>query len=109
MRHHLTFEQYITFLLLFAAYADDELCREEILRMLETVEKESIVEIRPYFAGLNMVERLEVIKHYKGIYLDTPQKRKLVYNEIVRMMHCDRKMHRQERLLLGIIQNVLED
>lgn len=104
---HLTFEQYITFLLLFAAFADDELCREEILKMLETVDKESIKEVKPYFAGLSLEKQLEVIRHYRGIYLDTPRKRKLVYHEIVRMMQCDRKMHRQERLLLKVIQNTL--
>ncbi len=105
----LNFEQYVAFLLLFAAYADESLAKEEVLQMIETVDKNTLTEVNRYLQKLNLEERIEVIKRYKQIHFPDSQTRQFLYQELKRLLYSDSRLMRRESLVLGLIEDILKD
>lgn len=105
----LNFEQYVAFVLLFAANADEFLAREEVLQMSETVDKNILLEVNRYFHELNMEERMEVIKRYKHLHFPDPQTREFLQQELKRLLFSDSRLKRSESFVLGLIEDLLKD
>jgi len=105
----LNFEQYVTFLLLFAAYADDLFKPEEAIQILDTVDKSTLIEVKKYFLELTMDEQIAIIRQYKHLHFETPQKREFLYKEIRKVLYSDLNLMRREDFMLGLLKQILED
>lgn len=105
----LNFEQYVAFILLFAAYADESLAMEEILQMTETVDKNTLLEVNRYFHELNMEERIEVIKLYKQVHFPDPKTREFLLQELKKLLCSDSRLKHSEGFVLGLIEDLLKD
>ena len=66
----LNINEYLAYILLYAANADFEVAREELEIIRESVSREDFSRIRKSFDDSNDAERLEVIMHYRDAYLD---------------------------------------
>lgn len=87
----LTYEQYIAFLLLFAAYSDQKLSHEEITQILNKITQKEFREMNGYFLSLNNYEQLNVIEHHKKEYLDTPEKINQALTDISGVLSSEKK------------------
>jgi len=86
----LSYEEYLAFMLLYAAYADLELKREEVDEILESIEKDVFIETRHYFLSLNDAGRLQAIQWQKDEYLKTEYQLKTALKEIRDVLLSDR-------------------
>ena len=62
--------EYLAYILLYAANADFEIAEEEMQIMRETLSKQEFKRIRKAFDDSNDSERLDVIMYYKDTYID---------------------------------------
>jgi len=103
----LTHEEYLAFILLYAAYADLELKREEVKEILECIDKGILIEIRKYFLSMNDANRLQVIQWQKGEYLDTEQKRNEALKEIRHVFLSDQNFPAVEQFYFNLLKREL--
>jgi len=103
----LTHEEYLAFILLYAAYADLELKREEVKEILECIDKDIFIEIRKYFLSMNDANRLQVIQWQKGEYLDTEQKRNEALKEIRHVFLSDQNFPAVEQFYFNLLKREL--
>ena len=65
----LSYQEYLAFLLLYAAYADQSLDREEILKILDLVKKDDFVRMKELILSMNDQKRIDLALEYRNIYL----------------------------------------
>ncbi len=85
-------EEYLAFLLLYAAYADLELNRIETEEILDCIDKDIFRDTRRYFLSLNDKARLDVILGQKETYLGNKAQVDAALAGIKELFLCDREM-----------------
>lgn len=88
----LSHEEYLAFLLLYAAYADLEISRNEVELILDNIDKEVFVDMRRYFLSLNDKARLDIVLDQKDEYLTTQYQVDVTLEKIKELFKCDSKM-----------------
>ncbi|GAB1404373.1 hypothetical protein MASR1M74_15520 [Lentimicrobium sp.] len=104
----LSHEQYLAFLLLYAAYADLELQREEAECILSCIDRDVFVETHQYFLSLSEKDRLGTVMAQKNQYLGNPQMVKITLNEIRKLFICDQKMLPIEQFYYNFLKMQLQ-
>ena len=105
----LTHEEYLAFLLLYAAYADLEMNRDEAERILDCIDKDVFVETRRNFVKLNDKQRLDVILAQKSQYLGTKELVDVTLEEIKKLFMCDHKMLPIEHFYYNLLKVQLQN
>jgi len=100
----LSHEEYLAFLLLYAAYADLELNREETEEILDCIDKDVFRETRRYFLSLNDKARLDVILGLKETYLGTKAQVDAALSGIKELFLCDHGMLPVEQFYYNFLE-----
>lgn len=104
----LSHEEYLAFILLYAAYADLEMNRDEAERILDCIDRDVFVETRRYFLTLNDKQRLDVIMAQKSQYLGTKESVDVTLAEIKNLFMCDHKMLPIEQFYYDFLKKQLQ-
>ena len=67
----LNFNEYLAYLMLYAANADFEIEKEELQIIRKFISREEYKKVRQAFDNTNDAGRLKVIMHYKKAYINT--------------------------------------
>lgn len=105
----LSHEEYLAFLLLYAATADTELNRNEVNRILDCIDSDVFLAIKKYFFSLSNKKRLETILDQKDQYLGNQHQIDLTLNELKNIFLCDNKMLPIEQLCYSFLKKELND
>lgn len=87
----LSYNEYLAFLLIYAAYADQVLVKEEKNKILESSTHNDFVKMKDYFLELNDQQRLDLILENKSIYLPTKEKADQTLLDIKEVFLADHK------------------
>ncbi len=104
----LSHEEYLAFVLLYAAYADLEISRDEAERILDCIERDVFVKTRRYFLELNDKQRLDVILAQKSQYLGTKYLVDITLAEIKTLFMCDHKLLPIEQFYYSFLKKQLQ-
>ena len=104
----LSHEEYLAFLLLYAAYADLEMNRDESERILDCIDRDVFIETRRNFLKLNDKQRLDVIMAQKSQYLGTQELVDDTLAEIKNLFMCDHKMLPIEHFYYNFLKKQLK-
>ena len=104
----LSHEEYLAFILLYAAYADLEISRDEAERILDCIDRDVFVKTRRYFLELNDKQRLDVILAQKLQYLGTKYLVDITLAEIKNLFMCDHNLLPIEQFYYNFLKKQLQ-
>lgn len=103
----LSYREYLAFLLLYAAYADQSLERDEIRKIQENVQKEEFIRMNQLVKSLNDQQRLDVVLRYKPEYLPGPESLEKVLKDIEAVFTSDRHFQPVEKYYMSFLKKLL--
>jgi hypothetical protein len=103
----LNFNEYIAYLLLYAANADFEIEKEELEIIERSLDKEDYERVRKAFDRANDAERLEVIMHYKKIYHNTLMDAEAVTSQLKEVFMADEEYPSIEKAVFMYLKKLL--
>ena len=103
----LSYHEYLAFLLLFAAYADQELDKKEILNILEYNTKDEYIRMKQLILTMNDQQRIDLILEYKKIFLHTKEQIDSVLQEIEEIFLSDNKYQPIEKFYYSFLNKFL--
>lgn len=103
----LTYQEYIAFLLLYAAYSDLSLSRNEIDEILGRIPHKEFHDINHYILSLNDIEQINIIEFHKKQYLDTADKVENALQEICKVLLSDDKFGPVQQFYYNFLQKEL--
>ena len=98
-------EEFLVYLLLYAAHADNKFTEEEKNYILSKIDKEGFQKIFEEFSVSNDYQHLQKIISYRKIYQFHPPKKLL--DEIQHLFLVDNDFHYLEKILYMGIRHVL--
>jgi len=104
----LSHEEYLAFLLLYAAYADLEMNREEAQRILSCIDRDVFLCTHRYFLSLSEKDRMETVLAQKKEYLGTQHQVDITLGEIRNLFMCDHKMLSIEQFYYNFLKKQLQ-
>jgi len=102
------YDQFITFLLIHASYADLEFTEPERTAILEKVSGDVFEEINTYYDSLGEYERLEVIMSCKDKFIPDETAKAKVMNALTEHFYADGTVSKLELLLLEFLDRLIE-
>ncbi|MCX6285898.1 MAG: hypothetical protein NTY96_02125 [Bacteroidetes bacterium] len=99
----LNYHEYLAFLLLFAAYADQSLDKEEIIKILEYNTKDEYIQMKQLILTMNDQQRIDLILEYQKIFLLTNEKIDSALQEIEAVFLSDHKYHPIEKFYYSFL------
>ena len=99
----LSYHEYLAFLLLFAAYADQALDKEETLKILEYNTKDEFIRMKQLILTMNDQQRIDLILEYKQIYLHTNEQIDSVLHEIETVFLSDHRYQPIEKFYYSFL------
>jgi len=101
------FEEFTTFLLLYAAHADMELSPSEEALMKERIPEERYEVIKAEYDQLNDYDHIQLILSYKGLYFPTTTRRDELLDLMQKQFNADGDFSLLERNLITILKRLL--
>lgn len=87
----LSYNEYITFLLLYAAYSDLTLSKVEVAEIVNNMGSVELNKMNDFILSLNDYEQIQIIETYKKEYLNSPEKVESALNEICQVLMSEHK------------------
>lgn len=103
-----SYDQFITFLLIHASYADLEFTEPERTAILEKVSGDVFEEINSYYDTLGEYERLEVIMSCKDQFIPDETAKAKIMNTLTEHFYADGTVSKLELLLLEFLDRLIE-
>lgn len=101
------YEEFRTYLLLYAANADLEFAPEEEAAILKTISKESYEKVKRAYEHTNDYEHIQTILKYKGLYFPTAEQTKELLDLIVNMFQVDGNFSILERNCIMLLKKMM--
>lgn len=103
VRDNWSYDDYLAFLLVYAANADFIVEDEESLALMQKLGEEQYAKMKDYFLQLNDIQSIEVIYEFREKYCREPEQVTQVLSEIKTLMEQDEEFQpEEEELYLGI-------
>ena len=102
------YDQFITFLLIHASYADLEFTESERTAILEKVSGDIFEEINDFYNSLGEYERLEVIMSSKSKFITDDESKAQIMNALTEHFYADGTVSKLELLLLEFLDRLIE-
>ena len=103
-----TYNEFITFLLIHASYADLEFTEPERLAILKLVSQEMFDEIYTYYNSLGEYEKLEVIMTSKDRFILRQDDKRKMMNLLSDQFIADGMVTKLELLLMDFLDRLIE-
>jgi hypothetical protein len=104
----LDINEYLAYILLYAANADFEIGKEELDIIRESVSREDYKRIRKSFDESNDAERLGVIMHYRDAYMDILIDSPAVVNQLKAIFLADDRYPSIENAVFIYLKKLLK-
>lgn len=101
------YEEFRTYLLLYAANADLEFSPDEEAAILKTISKESFDKVKTAYDSGNDYEHIQTILDYKGLYFPTMDQTKELLDLLVNMFQVDGNFSILERNCMMILKKMM--
>ena len=105
---HLNINEYLAYILLYAANADFEMAKEELDIIRETVSRDDFNRIRRSFEASSDTEKLEVIMHYRDAYLNVLMDNAEVSNHLRSLFLADHHYNAVEKEVFLFLKRFLK-
>ena len=103
----LDINEYLAYLMLYAANADFEIEKEELHLIRQAVDREEYRMVRNAFDKANDAERLEVIMRYKDEYINTLRDQDAVIDQLKEVLQADGEDESVERGVFILLKKLL--
>jgi len=103
-----TYEEFITFLLIHASYADLEFTEPERTNILEKVSKDTYDKINAYYNKLGEYEQLQVIMTCKDRFITTQGDKAKMMNLLSTQFMADGVISKLELVLMDFLDRLIE-
>ena len=103
-----TYDQFLTFLLIHASYADLEFTEPERNAILAQVPKNTFVEINAYYDTLGEFEQLQVIMESKDRFIKNKEDKDRMMNLLSEQFIADGVVSKLELLLMDFLDRLIE-
>ena len=102
-----TYDQFITFLLIHASYADLEFTESERQAILDKVNLETFQEVNEFYDKLGEYECLDFIMKHKDQFIPNEQEKLKVMNTLSEHFYADGTVSKLELLLLDFLDRLI--
>lgn len=102
-----SFNEFLAFLLIYAAHADIEFSNEEKEFIKDIVSKEIFDSICNEFNQLTDFQALDLILNYKDLYCSTQKEKKYLFEKLNDLFHVDGEFTQLEKELLVFLDRLL--
>lgn len=103
----LTYVEYLAFLMLFAAYADQNLSKEEILDIIDHIGKAEYVKMKELILSMNDQQRIDLILEHKKEFLVSADKVDQALADIKEVFLSDQIFTQVEKFHYHFLSNFL--
>jgi hypothetical protein len=103
-----TYEQFITFLLIHASYADLEFTEPEQKAILDQVPQDTFDEVNTYYNKLGEYEQLNVIMTCKDRFIKTQDDKAKMMNLLSNQFQADGAITKLELLMMDFLDRLIE-
>jgi hypothetical protein len=103
----LNINEYLAYILLYAANADFETDKEELEIIHDTLSKEEFRRIKKAFDDASDTERLGVIMHYRDAYISLLNDTSLVTDQLKAIFVADEKYSAVEKAVFIFLKKLL--
>ena len=101
------YEEFRTYLLLYAANADLEFSNQEETMILKTISQTSYQKVKEVYDNTNDYEHIQTILKYKGLYFPTADQAKELLDLLVKMFNMDGNFSILERNCLMLLKKMV--
>ena len=101
------YEEFRTYLLLYAANADLEFTTTEEEMILKTISPSSYQKVKNVYDNTNDYEHIQTILKYKGLYFPTADQAKELLDLLVKMFNIDGNFSILERNCLMLLKKMI--
>lgn len=101
------FKEFSAFLLIYAAYADNVVTKEEEEAILEQIDRASYERIKAEFEAASDDEIIDIIMNYKGIYFPTISRKNELLDMVKKEFLADGKYSQVEKALYISLERLL--
>ena len=101
------YNEFLAFVLLYAAHVDIEYSDEEKAKVQALVNKNSYQKIYEDFNNMSDYAALQVIINYKGLYYPTAERKEELLSKIKELFYSDGDFSKMEKELLHFLTKLL--
>lgn len=101
------YEEFRTYLLLYAANADLDYSAEEEVMIKNTISLSSYEKVKAVYDKTNDYEHIQTILKYKGIYFPTADQAKELIDQMVMMFNADGNFSVMEQNCLRLLKKLI--
>lgn len=101
------YNEFLTFLLIYASYADMDFSQEEKDAIRSKVSSETFDKMFQIFNGMGDYECLQEIMNYKGLYFPTEDRKREILDEMKELFSSDGDFSSLEKNLLMFLKKLL--
>lgn len=102
-----TSDEFMCFLMLYAAHADNNFAETEKKHIIYNVGQEVYDRMLPFFEQTDDYARMESIAMFRDKYIGTPEKKAIVLAEMKKVFTADNEFAKIEELTLKMMESVL--
>ena len=107
MTENLSYDEFITLTLLYAANVNEEFTKEEQEAIKKNVSEDTYNKVYKIFDGMSDFEALESIQAHKGIHFPTPDRKQEVLDKIQVIFEADHNFDVVEKEIFHFLQKLL--
>ncbi|MDX1477090.1 MAG: hypothetical protein R3301_05260 [Saprospiraceae bacterium] len=100
-------EEFLAFLLLYAAHIDAEYTPEEQAFIHQQIDPAHLQQVESEFKQMSDYELLQVIRAYEGNYYPSPRHKEEILNQVRALFRADGAMSIEESSLLMMLKKLL--
>jgi hypothetical protein len=101
------YDEFVTFVLLYASHVDMDFSEEERAKITERLPSATFDKMYATFQDMSDYEALQNILSYKGLYYPTPERKKELLDKIKLVFFADGDYSVMERELLHFLDKLM--
>ncbi len=101
------YNEFVCFLLIYAAHADLEFSAEERKMIGNLVSEDQVCGLDDVFSEMTDYERIQTIQSYKGLYYPTTDRRDELLDKIKTLFESDGHFSIMEQNMMRMLQRIL--
>lgn len=102
-----TYDQFITFILIYGSYADLDFSTSEQKAILSRVDQDTFEQVNEFYDKLGEFERLDLIMQGKAKFYNDPQKKAEIMNTLSEHFYSDGTVSKLELILLDFLDRLM--
>lgn len=102
-----THNEFVGFLMIYAAYCDMEFSEKERAVIRENINEIKLKELEAEYLEMNDIERINTINAYREKYFSTEAEKKMIYSMLESLFQVDGQFSIMEKNLMRMLHKLL--